>query len=206
MRFILSISIIFYTTHSIAQTERYASPNGTGNGLSYNNPTDLQTGLNSLQPGDTLWLLNGQYDGRYSVSYSGTDKSPITIQSYPEEWAILNGNVASSANAVLHVSGAYNIFRDFEITFIGDFERDESEPNFQVVNGVYHLGGYNCKFINLKIHDNPGSGFGSWKFKGASEMYGNVIYNNGYQGDTRGHGVGFYVQNIGEDIRLFKKI
>ena len=41
----------------------YSSPKGAGDGFSYDTPTTFTKGLSLLKnPGDTLYLLAGQYD------------------------------------------------------------------------------------------------------------------------------------------------
>ena len=38
------------------------------------------------------------------------------------------------------------------------------------MSGINHRQGSRCQFINLKIHNNPGSGIGSWKRTANSEI------------------------------------
>ena len=201
-------------------TEWYVSPTGTATGLgTMANPSDLQTALNggnsnfTVQPGDTIWLLNGQYNGRFTSTLTSTDATkPIMVSSYPGQWAVLNGNIGCSgscpADNVLTVTGKNVMFKDFEVTFIGsNFQRTEGAANWQIVGGVWH-GNVNgtdgaCKFVNLVIHNNPGTGFSTWKFAADSEIYGCLIYNNGYQGTSAGvnRGVGMYVQNASNNVK-----
>lgn len=224
----------------------YVSVTGspTGNGSS-TSPWDLQTALNhpaAVQPGDTIWLRGGTYDGRFR-SYLNGSSAPngyITVSGYPGETVILNGNVpsgltstqkqsfnffysmeaeqqadylyfnSSASNtepetAVLQVrDGGYTIFTNFEITFLGSFTRNAADPNFERIGGVDHTGGPNCKFINLVIYNTPGTGVNTWKFTEGSEIYGCLVYNNGWDDTDRGHGPGFYVQNASDSTRLIK--
>lgn len=95
------------------------------------------------------------------------------------------------------------ILKDFQITWLGDFPRIQSDPGFKLVDGLSHNSGIDCKFINLVIYNNPGSGFGSWKHTGGSVIEGCTIYNNGYMSKSgRGSGVGIYVQNNSDKTRL----
>ncbi len=199
----------------MAQTEWYASPIGTSSntGLTSDSPWDLQTALtagNGVQPGDTIWLLEGEngetYNGRFTSTISGTASNPITVSSLPGEWAVLNGNVTSSLTNVLTVTGGYVHFKDFEITHIGSFSRKKGEADFSICSGISHIDGENCKFLNLVVHDNPGSGIASWKRTAGSEIYGCVIYNNGWVEPSGRllHGVGIYVQNSSDQTRLLE--
>ena len=71
----------------------YASPNGNGNGNSYATPCSFSDGLKKLSmPGDTLYLLGGQYDlGNTKLpSMSGNATANIVISGYPGELALLD--------------------------------------------------------------------------------------------------------------------
>ena len=54
--------------------------------------------------------------------------------------------------------------------------------------------GTGCKFINLVIHDNS-QGVSWWSASKDSELYGCLIYDNGWAGTDRGHGHAVYTQN-----------
>jgi hypothetical protein len=56
------------------------------------------------------------------------------------------------------------------------------------------VGPYN-KLINCIVHNNGNDGVGFWTPAIDSEIYGCIIYNNGYRDDDRGHGHGIYSQN-----------
>ena len=61
------------------------------------------------------------------------------------------------------------------------------------------------KLINLIIHDTA-LGYGWWKEAVNSEIYGNVIYNNGWDMDDRGHGHAIYAQNASPTMRIAENI
>jgi hypothetical protein len=200
----------------VAQNEFHVFPednvknSGTasGNG-SLQNPWDLQTALSQtaevVNGGDIIWIHQGIYNGRFISTLNSTIKYKyITVASFPNEWAVLNGNVTSNKTSVLNVTGNNVIYKDFEVTWLGSFSRNQAEPGFQKSDGVNHSNGTNCKFVNLVIHNNPGSGFGSWKRTANSEINGCLIFNNGYFSSKRGSGVGMYVQNSSEQNRLIK--
>ncbi|MDU8885372.1 hypothetical protein RXV94_04310 [Yeosuana sp. MJ-SS3] len=194
--------------HVYPQNHKTTPGKPTGNG-SIQNPWDLQTALNQnskvINGGDVIWLHEGVYDGRFvSNLQSNIKHKHITVSSFPNEWAILNGNINSKRTSVLTVSGSRVIYKSFEITWLGDFSRKQTELNFQKSDGINHNSGINCKFINLIIHNNPGSGFGTWKQTGNSEINGCLIFNNGYYSAKRGSGVGIYAQNSTEQNKLIK--
>lgn len=196
---------------ALAQQEFHVMPNGkpTGNGT-LQHPWDLQTALSqkpeAINGDDTIWLHGGTYTGRFLSSIKSTKAdSYITVAPYRGQKVILNGNVDSELNGVLNVTGGRVIFRDFEITWLGDFSRNESDKNFKVSSGISHTAGGDCRFYNLTIHNNPGLGIGSWKATGGTIIENCLIYHNGFvakNGDGRGEGI--YVQNLSDKTRLIK--
>lgn len=204
--------IIFAFCASIqAQQEFHVFPNAkaTGNG-SLQQPWDLHTALSQkpevVNGGDAIWLHEGIYNGRFSSTIKSTrENSFITVAAFNQEKVVLNGNVDSNKEAVLNVTSSQVIFKDFEVTWLGEFPRDENEKDFRKSAGIYHTSGEDCRFYNLVIHDNPGLGFGSWKQTGGTIIENCIIYFNGWMSkDGKGRGEGMYVQNASDKIRLIK--
>jgi parallel beta-helix repeat protein len=214
MKFKLAIIFSLLTVVALyAQQEFHVFPTShkvnpgkaSGNG-SISNPWDLQTALGQnismVNDNDIIYLHEGIYKGRFTSTISTIDKNSfITVKPYKNDKVVLDGNVASKLGAVIEVKGGNVIFQNFEITFLGNFSRSAIDKDFQAVSGISHVDGEDCKFINLKIHNNPGSGIGSWKRTGGTVIDGCQIYNNGYMSKVRGSGVGIYVQNQSDKIR-----
>lgn len=213
---IFSISVFLWFTFVFAQKEFHVFPidhktnpgTVTGNGT-LQRSWDLQTALNQktevVNGGDFIWLHEGVYSGRYvSILSSTILNKNITIMPFNNQKVIINGNVVSNKSSVLEVRGKQVTFKNIEITFLGEYSRNQNGANFQKVDGINHTNGAGCKFINLIIHNNPGSGFGSWKRTADTEINGCMIFNNGYYSAKRGSGVGIYVQNSSEQTRLIK--
>jgi Big-like domain-containing protein/parallel beta helix pectate lyase-like protein len=157
----------------------YVAPSGspTGNG-SATQPWDLATALahpSAVQPGDTIWLRGGTYTGGFVSRLTGTAGAPIMVRQYPGEVAIINA--IGSPDPGLLVNGAWTWYWDF--TLIGG------------AVGINAFGP-NVKFINLIVHDSPGTGIGFWMPATNSEIYGCLIYNNGTVNNLD-HGI--YTQN-----------
>lgn len=203
--------LTLFTAVSSQAADFYVSPTGSsGNNGSLNSPWDLQTALNhpsAVKPGDTIWLRGGQYTGLFTSRLTGTAASYITVRQYAGERAILASNVRGDGINTLTQSGAYVNFWGFElmntvtqrITDNVGSNHGETRPSGSVTdpNGA----GHHNRFINLLIHDN-GSGIGFWSTNVAddSEMYGNIIFNNGWKSTKDrppygGHGHGVYGQN-----------
>lgn len=223
MKNLTKLLFLTFVQFTFAQTEWHVTTTGspTGNGT-FNNPWDLQTALNhpsSVLPGDIISLHGGVYNGVFVSNLAGNANNPIIVSSFPGETAVLNGNpqlsTPSSSVAVLDVKGGYVHFKNFEVTHLGIFSRINTSSNFRKCDGINHTQGFNCKFINLVIYNNPGTGINSWKFTAGTEIYGCLIYNNGWIEPIDGrnyHGPGIYVQNastnpstiISDNTRLIK--
>ncbi|MBI1760301.1 MAG: right-handed parallel beta-helix repeat-containing protein [Acidobacteria bacterium] len=169
----------------------YAAPNGsrTGDG-SAAKPLDLASALSSrspVRPGDTLWLRGGTYHGAFVSDLNGTATARITVRAYPGERVILDGN--GFLDATLTAQGSWTNYQGFEITNTNP-DRTQIRPSGLAIYGPY------TKFINLIIYE-TGGGIGAWTPALGAEIYGCVIFNNGWQGPPpdRGHGHGIYIQN-----------
>jgi hypothetical protein len=128
---------------------------------------------------------------------------------------------------ILNVKGGFVTYKNFEITCFGQINRilNECQPNpgFEKLVGIQHnpldteISTSKCKFQNLVIRNIPGSAIGSWKYASDTEIYGCILYNNGYiLYDDRncnvgnndfsifGKGTGIYMQNATESTRLIE--
>jgi hypothetical protein len=183
----------------------FAAPDGSASGDgSVDHPWNLATALAqpaAVQPGDTIWLRGGTYPGTFSSSLTGTDAHPIVVRQYPGERAILDGG-NSRGHAILTVAGANSWYWGFEI-MSSDAVRVSSTalddpPDIGRGDGVTidqsSATGPGLKFINLNIHD-ARQGISFWKEAIDAEIYGCLIYYNGWDSTARGSGHGIYTQN-----------
>lgn len=210
----------------------YAATNGLpGNTGAINSPWDLQTALskvNSVVPGDIIWIRQGNYTHTpqgvspgnegyiFRVEISGTPSSQIIIQSYPGERASIDGGAwggqyafHATARPTLSIgssignstSGQYVTWINTEIYSSSTETRLSFEPdatgNFPTdifrSDGVY-IFGTGSKIVNCIVHD-LSTGISAWKQSTLTECYGNVVYNNGWQGTPHLHGHNFYTQH-----------
>ena len=185
-------------------TDFYVSPTASGNGTgSFSNPWQLQTALSqpaAVHPGDTIWLRGGTYTGRFTSYLNGTSAQPIIVRQYTGERATIDGGTGGTS-AIFTVYGSYTWFWGFEVTS-SDPDRSTSTPGssppditrgdgFEINQTVTHPG---LKFINLIVHDTR-QGFSYWKEAQDAEIYGSLIYYNGWNAPDGGHGHGIYAQN-----------
>jgi hypothetical protein len=156
-----------------------------------------------VKPGDTIWLRGGTYSGLFNSYLSGTPAAPIIVRQYPGERATLDGGTANTP-VLLTVWGAYTWFWGFEITSSStDRVSTQSGPSptdldrpYECISHAQRVGsGVGIKIINMVIH-NCGQGIGLWQDSIDAEVYGNLIYYNGWNAPGRTWGHGIYTQNL----------
>lgn len=179
----------------------YVSPFGSSsNRGSESSPLDLDTALSSrspARPGDTIWLRGGTYKGKFVSTISGSSGVPITVRSYPGEWAKIDSGIGANRAVILQINGSWTIFRDLEV-MSSDTKRSTSysgsfPDDIRRGEGI-HINGANTKVINVVVHD-AALGIAAWSSAPNSEIYGCIIYYNGWQAPDRAHGHGIYSQN-----------
>lgn len=202
--FVIFFCFVFsYRSPQRKPVDIYVAPNGSpsGNGTT-ERPLDLATALSGksslIRPGDTIWLHGGNYPGSFTSNLTGTSQAPITVRQFPGERAIIDG--ANSSAPTLTVNGAWTVYRGFEV-INSNPDRVNTRPNGVMIYGPQ------TKFINLIVHD-TGVGMGFWTPAVDAEIYGCLIYRNGWQGPPpdRGHGHGIYSQNAEGTKRIVDNI
>jgi hypothetical protein len=188
-----------------------AGPGGVGSSAS---PWSLATALSgpaAVKPGDTIWLRGGTYSGIFSSYLNGTAVAPIIVRQYPGERAIVDGGTANTP-VLLTVVGAFTWFWGFEITSsstdrvsadTGSYPSDLGRPYECIANAQQPGSGVGIKIINMVIH-NCGQGIAIWQDATNSEIYGNLIYYNGWNAPDRNHGHGVYSQNLAPSTRTIR--
>jgi Right handed beta helix region len=197
---VVAALLFFHTGRLTIQAAEYiAAPNGSRSGTgTIASPWDLATALSrsdAIKPGDILYLRGGTYRGGYACVLKGTSKHPITIRQYPDERAIIDCQ-SSDRNPLFQVGGEWLVFWGLEITCSHPKRLTDtpgSWPN-DIRRGGITCRGSHIKFINLTLHD-LGDGIDWWSEGEAGEVYGCVIFANGWQGPDRVHGHGIYAQN-----------
>ena len=146
--FLISVSLVALSLCSSAATY-FASPSGTGDGLSYASPTSFAAGVAKLTvPGDTLYLLGGTYEftDKFSINKQGSSSKYIVISGYPGEKAILDFHRVSygTRGITVHANSLYVHIKDLAIAWSGK-------------NNLYNEGSY-CLFENLDIYGSADTG------------------------------------------------
>jgi hypothetical protein len=157
-------------------------------------PFDLMTAFvsNGIKPGDTVWIDGGTYKGLFTSTLKGAKEKPIIVR-------VIKGSKAT-VDGGLNIQGSH--------TWVWGLEVTNSEPD----RFIRRPTGVNCfgvgtRLINLIVHD-CGLGIGFWRPVQEGEVYGCIIYKNGWQEDARDrrHGHGIYTQNEVGTKRLLDNI
>lgn len=152
-------------------------------------------------PHDTIWLRGGTYKGDYSSRLSGEMGRPLVVRQFPGERATIDGR--------LDITGSHTVYWGFEITY-SDTRRvslqSGSDPTDvpRESKVVFVTGPFN-KLVNLVIHD-LGGGVSAYLGAEGLEIYGCIIYNNGWDAPDRGHGHNLYLQNLGATKRVVDNV
>jgi len=142
--------------------------------------------------------MEGVYKGNFTSELRGTSANPIKVKPLPGKQAVLDGNTGDAGSDALRVNGEWAEYYGLETVSSSTSRtsaQDTSSPTDITVNGGVNVQGPNTKVINFIVHDNTGSGISSWSNAPDSELYGNIIYNNGWTAPGRGHGHAIYAQN-----------
>jgi hypothetical protein len=188
-----------------------AGPGGDGSNKRPWSLVDALSQPSAVHPGDTIWLRGGTYRGIFDSYLNGTSAAPIIVRQYPGERVTLDGGTANTS-VLLTVSGSYTWFWGFEITSsstdrvsaeTGSYPSDVSRPYECIANAQQSGSGVGIKIINMVIH-NCGQGIGIWQDATNSEIYGSLIYYNGWNAPDRNHGHGIYSQNAAPSRRTIR--
>ncbi|HET6583658.1 MAG TPA: hypothetical protein VFG69_09425 [Nannocystaceae bacterium] len=185
-----------------AAAEWHVTPDGAAEGDgSEASPWDLATAMAhpaAVMPGDTIWLHGGTYPivGGLTGVLVGTLDQPIVMRAVAGERVTLD--TGDSAENRIFIEGAYAWYWGFEVTSSAE---DRYADDGNAADRGYSIdagssGNPGIKLINLVVHDTQGA-IGFWSgLTDESEVYGCLIYFNGYDFEDRGHGHAIYTQNV----------
>jgi len=149
----------------------------------------------------------------FQVTVSGNSGAQTIFKSFPGELARIDGGAYGGATYGFHACarptvtvgnsstasfGNYITFQDVEFFSSSTEARlsgdDSSFPTAITRSDGPNIFGTGVKFINCVVHD-LSSGISSWRQSQLNEFYGNVVFNNGWQGTPNKHGHSFYTQH-----------
>lgn len=179
--------------------EWFVAPDGEDrNQGTLTSPWDLVgavSGKKPVAPGDTIWLRGGVYknpQSEFVVRLSGQPEHPVIVRNYRNERATIDGAVVLDGSDVW-VWG-------LEVTVSAPrpnvpMPKGSHPPELKRPGGgIHNRTGERCKAINCILHDNN-QGFSWWLGAIDAEIYGCIIYRNGWVGVDRTHGHAVYTQN-----------
>jgi len=152
------------STSSAWGGDLYVSPNGTPQGDgTRQKPLDLKTAMEGrgVQPGDTVWILGGEYEGRFVTGKAGLKDRPILYRAMPGQRVTLYCGID------LHKANVW--LWGLEITVrpenrpVSGRDKEWFEKKGKTLRDAIHVHGGNTdyvKIINCVIHDYPGTGIG----------------------------------------------
>jgi len=186
----------------------YAGPQGKAAGKGTREvPWDLEStlaGRHPIVPGDTIWILAGTYrhpnrklgSAGYAVQLQGQEKKPVQVRAEPGARVTIDGGLSVQPPSDwlwisdLEILVAENLTMPRRIDEPGSSPASYGRP----WGGLNIHSGSGCKYIHLVIHDNA-QGMSFWSGAIDSEVYGCIIYDNGWKAPDRGHGHAIYTQN-----------
>jgi hypothetical protein len=205
-----TVALVFFAAAFASAADRYVGPEGRKESPGTREaPWDIASALGGGQavaPGDTILLLPGTYrrrpDEQFSVKLAGAEGKPVVVRPAPA------GPAPGAPAARVTIDGGLKVEDPSAWLWIRDLEILVSEPTptepvgpgtnppeFKRPWGGLHVyGGSHCAFINLVIHD-ARQAVSWWRGSTDSELYGCLLYNNGWPGTDRGHGHCIYTQN-----------
>jgi hypothetical protein len=171
----------------------YAAPSGKeASAGTREAPWDLASAIGGkhkdVAPGDAIYLMEGTYKADaagQALRVSGAEGKPVVIRSEPGKRATVDGAIAIlEKNQSVHDVWLY----DIEVMM-------SRAPTAANDGGVFLYGGKNVKLINLDIHG-TGNAVGAWVDAIDTEIYGCLIWGNGFVSAGKGHtGHCVYTQN-----------
>jgi len=194
---------------ALSAADIHVAPGGKSDGDGTRaKPYDLATVFagKGVQPGDTVLLKGGRYDGAmtntdkgipsrvpFEPKLKGSPDKPIIVTSAPGEWAHLNGTVQITDCDYTH----------FVRLEIGDLDWDPMQEKHVNDTAVNATKGQDVKLVNCNVFGGT-MGIGAWSSARGLELYGNLIHDFGYlvrdpsdpaKRKGRGHGHAYYAQN-----------
>jgi PKD repeat protein len=140
----LDVQLLDYplTTGEVFQTDGIRIEIDSSSGAIDDPFKSINYALTRLRPGDTLYLRGGTYHERVAVSVSGTAGSPIVVQSYPGEMAVIDSGPPEFRTAGNN---------DWELVdaVLGEYRSARTYPSGTVYGHILGIPGYENECVAL---------------------------------------------------------
>jgi len=179
--------------------EWFVAPDGKkANQGTLGSPWDLATAVSGeqpIRPGDVIWLRGGTYKNEkneFVIRVSGEPERPIIVRNYQTERATIDGAVTVNGHDVWvwGVEVMVSAPRP-DVPMPAGSHPDQLKRPW---GGIQSTNSQRTRIINCVVHDTC-QGFGHWLGAIDAEIYGCLIYQNGWVGVDRTHGHAIYTQN-----------
>jgi hypothetical protein len=139
----------------------------------------LDNGFSTPAAGDTVYLKDGTYTGNFRGFRAGAVGSPIVYRQLSSTAG------AATIDGTIRMDGANTVLWGFTVVRSAATMTNDNLPAVEAE-------GANQKFIHLIIHDAAQQGLTVWDAATNAEVYGCIVYNNGYE-YNQDHGI--YLHN-----------
>ncbi len=179
----------------------YIAPDGNdGNSGSEAQPwLTIHKAVGTLNPGDTVLIKNGSYNGGLYIQRSGLPGKPITYKAFPGASPVVNVN-ASTSGAFLEGVSSVNIDGlDFSYNFPGaeNANGERGEGGIMIQNAPNGTQAHHIGIFNNKVHGFPGGGIGS-NLADYITIEGNQVWVNALWSFFDGSGISLF-RNVNFD-------
>ncbi len=183
-RFELLLGCCLAAVVSASAASYYVAPTGSdsADGSSGSPWQTIQHGLDTVAPGDTLYINAGDYYSTNFTKIDGTAGSPITVQGLPGAWLRCTNGVAGGATRGITLSNSWYVIRG--LSFYSNYLQ------IWTTNATHNLAESNwlerTKAISLNEPDLPYTNGPSFNTV-CRNVFTNLAYNVAAMGVT-GHG------------------
>lgn len=171
-------------------TDYYTAPDATGDGSSADSPMALTTAIDKLVVGDHLYLLDGQYDLKYTlkINKSGTENNMIFISAYKDSKPILDFREEAYGSHGMDLNADYVHIKGITLRYAGKqgFQNNGSHNIMELMDiygncdtGIQQKGGNSNLILNCDSHDNfdyEKGGITAADFGGNADGFGDKQY------------------------------
>ncbi|MBI5034911.1 MAG: DUF1565 domain-containing protein [Chloroflexi bacterium] len=158
---VVTFASLFFPRSAQSAQSYYVSPTGLDSNLGTATSNPWKTFAKAwtvLQPGDTLYLMDGEYKQVLEPTISGTSGNPITIKALNDGKAIINGEGVRSAvvigkiwDLVVHTRDTTNPYGNY-INVEGIVAKNSNMDVYQIYSRNVNL--RRCSGYNANTHDN----------------------------------------------------
>ncbi|HET6558199.1 MAG TPA: right-handed parallel beta-helix repeat-containing protein, partial [Prolixibacteraceae bacterium] len=184
-KILITLCFLFFVISSSAKIY-YVSPTGNStNSGTLENPWKLiNSSVNKLKAGDTLYVRAGTYAERIRIAVSGTASAPVTLATYPGENPVIDGSTLSMGiwDVIVEIVGSYINVSGLEVA--------NSKGRGIAISS--NAGTHHATLSNMNVHHNWMEGivnYGKYTIVQDSRIWQNVRVNSATPG-TPGSGLG----------------